>query len=120
MLVLVVDDDPISRGIVGFLLRDRGHKVMSASDGAEALAVLERSGPDLILMDIEMPVMGGLEAVERIRAMERFCRMPILAVTSCDLPYDPERLRILGLNGYVSKPVDFRSFFEAIEPFSED
>jgi len=117
MKVLVVDDCKMSQKISKYLLEIHGHRVSIASNGLEALESLEMSIPDLILMDIEMPVMDGLEATKRIRANERLKNTPIIAVTSHRGFEDHEGLSGLGLNGHIAKPVNFERFYEVVSRY---
>lgn len=117
MKVLVVDDDRISQKITAFLLERHGHQVTIASDGFEALNNIALCAPDLVLMDIEMPLMDGLEATRRIRNDDRHDGVPIVALTSLDFTENPQNLTLLGMNGYIPKPVNFEKFYEVVGPF---
>ena len=80
--VMVVDDNESMRELIGMHLRVHGYEVVEASDGSEAVELVRRECPALILMDINMPVMDGLEATRVIRAIKDLCRMPIVAISA--------------------------------------
>ena len=103
--VVVVEDNAINRLIVNLLLVKRGHRVTEAGTAAEGLHLIEREQPDLVLMDLQLPGMGGLDALERLRACGgRASRTPVIALTAHALIGDRERCLAAGMNGYVSKP----------------
>lgn len=106
--VLVADDNPINLKIMrGFLTR-LGHTGVTVSDGDKALRCLSQLQFDVVLMDVEMPVMDGLEALAAIRQGELSGKphMPVIIVSANDLPGDRQRFIKQGADGYVSKPVD--------------
>ncbi|MGE4296524.1 MAG: response regulator [Desulfovibrionaceae bacterium] len=105
--ILVVDDDPVNRLFLEILLGDAGYDVVTAEDGLDALSVLEREHVHLILMDIVMPRMGGLEAVSLIReAGYAASDAPIVAVTAFEMQGGGQTFLDAGMNGVVFKPVD--------------
>lgn len=115
--VLVAEDTPANQQFITALLEKNGHSALLAKNGREALAALECERFDLMLMDLQMPEMSGLEATERIRARERASggHIPILALTAYALEEDEERCLAVGMNGYLSKPFKERQLFEAID-----
>ena len=115
--VLVAEDNPVNQRLALKLLEKQGHRVVVTSNGKEALAALERGTFDLILMDVQMPEMGGFEAAGRIREIEKTtgAHMPIIAMTAHALKGDRERCLEAGMDAYVPKPVESRLLFEAIE-----
>jgi two-component system sensor histidine kinase/response regulator len=103
--ILLVEDNVINQEITMELLRQAGLSVRVAADGAQALALLERESFALVLMDIEMPNMDGLEATQRIRAIARLRDLPIIAVTAHAMAGDEELFLKVGMNDYLSKPI---------------
>ncbi|MDX9719766.1 MAG: response regulator [Myxococcota bacterium] len=105
--VLLVDDDMRALFALTKLLSERGMKVLKAENGQRALDLLEREAtPDIVLMDIMMPVLDGFETMKRIRAQERFKRLPIIALTAKAMRGDQERCMESGATDYLPKPVD--------------
>ncbi len=105
--ILVVDDLSANRLVAQAMLQGAGHRVSCAADGAEALAMVEAETFDLVLMDLQMPVMDGLEATRRIRALQPGKNaIPVLAVTASALPEQVSACREAGMDGHLSKPVD--------------
>jgi signal transduction histidine kinase/CheY-like chemotaxis protein/HPt (histidine-containing phosphotransfer) domain-containing protein len=113
--VLVADDVAANRMVARAMLVAAGHRVDSAADGAEALAAVERDDYDVVLMDVQMPVMDGLEATRRIRALPgQKRRVPVLAVTASALPEQVEACRAAGMDGHLAKPIDRESLLGAV------
>jgi CheY-like chemotaxis protein len=104
-----VDDNAVNLKIVRVLLTLEGHDVRTASDAAEALAVLQSFQPRLILMDLQMPGMDGLELTRRLKADPATSATIILAVTAYAMKGDEEKARSAGCDGYITKPIDTRT-----------
>ncbi len=102
--VLVADDESDNRAIMSAVLAASGYRVLEARDGAEAVDAAVRETPDLILLDMAMPVLSGWEAARRLKSMDRTRAIPILAFTAFALAGDELRAREAGCDGYVSKP----------------
>jgi CheY-like chemotaxis protein len=115
--VLVVEDNAVNQRVVTRLLEKQGNSVKVAGNGCEALAAFEQQPFDLILMDVQMPEMDGLEATARIREIEKVNggRVAILAFTAYAMKGDAERCLAAGMNGYISKPVRPEDLFSAID-----
>jgi two-component system cell cycle response regulator DivK len=113
--ILHVEDNPANRMIVRDLLEFRGYQVVDVMDGEEALAATERERPDLILMDIQLPRISGLEATRRIKAREDLRGIPIVAVTSFALSGDDQRAFAAGCDAYIAKPYKTRELLELIQ-----
>ena len=114
--LLVAEDNPANQKFVEYILRDRGHVVDFAGDGQEALERVRHAAYDVVLMDIQMPVMDGLEATKAIRAEESVkLRLPIIAVTAYASDEDRARCLATGMDEYLSKPIDGRKLIEVIE-----
>ena len=106
--ILLVEDNVVNQRVASGLLTRRGHHVTVAQDGREALARLDHETFDLVLMDLQMPVMGGLEATAAIRLRERVTgqHVRIVAMTAHAMTSDRERCLAAGMDGYLSKPID--------------
>jgi signal transduction histidine kinase/CheY-like chemotaxis protein len=119
MRILVAEDNPVNRAVAVRLLKKHGHIVSIADNGQQALTILEGTPIDLVLMDVQMPEMDGLEATTAIRRRERSLghRVPIIAMTAYAMKGDDERCLAAGMDAYVSKPIEPARLFEAIERF---
>jgi CheY-like chemotaxis protein len=115
--ILLVDDNAVNVKLASIMLERAGHRVDSAADGAAALAAVSAVAYDLVLMDVQMPVMDGFEATRRIRGLADAGRagVPIVAVTANALQGDAERCREAGMDGYVGKPFDRAGLLGAVE-----
>lgn len=105
--ILVVEDSNDTRNVISFSLTKYGYKVLTAVNGQEAISVALLERPDLILMDLNMPLMDGLAATEQIRKHRELRKVPILAVTAHDTYGMKEAALEAGCNGYIKKPIDF-------------
>lgn len=105
--VLVVEDFEDSRHIMRRLLEMSGYRVVEAVNGRDAVELARRECPDLILMDLSLPVMDGISATRYIRALEPLCEVPIIAVSAHDTDDFYEAARAAGCNEYVTKPLDY-------------
>ncbi len=103
--VLLVDDNDINQDVVKELLSLVNAEVSTAGNGKEAIDLLEHTNFDMVLMDVQMPIMDGIEATRRLRAQERFDQLPIIAMTAGALAGDRERCLSAGMNDYISKPI---------------
>jgi two-component system, sensor histidine kinase len=117
---LLVEDNPVNQKVVLRLLQKHGHQVTVASNGREALQALVEADFDIVLMDVQMPVMTGLEATEAIRRTERGTgrRIPIVAMTAHAMTGDKELCLASGMDGYLSKPVRLNDLLQALEQFT--
>lgn len=114
-IVLIVDDKPTNVELVKVLLEMEGYRILTASSGREGVTMALKCLPDLILMDIMMPEMDGLEATRRIKKNARTSGIPVVALTSCAMRGDKSRIRDAGCDGYVSKPINIDEFLEKIK-----
>ncbi len=105
MKVLIVDDDPIVRKLLGHYLNASGYETVYASNGLEALDALVREEVNLVLTDLNMPYMDGIELVKQMREDERLRGIPVLMVTTESDPKTKELALKSGVNGYLTKPV---------------
>jgi signal transduction histidine kinase/ActR/RegA family two-component response regulator len=117
---LLVEDNPVNQRVVLRLLQKHGHAVTLASNGREALEALSGAEFDIVLMDVQMPVMTGLEATEAIRELERGSgrRVPIVAMTAHAMKGDKELCLASGMDGYLSKPVKPKDLLAALAKFA--
>jgi two-component system cell cycle response regulator DivK len=113
--VLHVEDNPANRMIVRDLLHFRGYRVVEVVDGEEALSAAEREKPDIILMDVQLPRISGLEASRRIKARAELRHIPIVAVTSFALSGDDQKAIAAGCDAYIAKPYKPRELLQLIE-----
>jgi CheY-like chemotaxis protein len=115
--ILLAEDNPVNQMVAGRLLQNHGHLVQLAANGYEALAALEASPFDLVLMDAQMPVMDGFEAARAIREKEKLRggHVPIIALTAHVMSGDRERCVSAGMDGYASKPIRAEDLFREIE-----
>jgi CheY-like chemotaxis protein len=119
--VLLAEDNAVNQQVAVGLLTRRGHDVTVVGNGREAVAAVARERFDVVLMDLQMPVMGGLEATALIRAAERDGRprTTIVAVTAHAMTGDRERCLDAGMDGYLSKPIDREAMLAAVERTTE-
>jgi two-component system, cell cycle response regulator DivK len=115
--ILIVEDTEDNRRIVRDLLTSVGYELIEAADGGEGVAMAQAERPDLILMDIQLPVIDGYEATRRIRAVPELAGVPIIAVTSYALSGDEAKTRAAGCDGYVAKPFSPRQLLAKIREF---
>jgi len=115
--ILVVEDQMDNRQILRDLLGNAGYELLEAENGAEALAAVARQPPDLILMDIQLPVMDGYEATRRLKADPATKSIPIIVVTSYALSGDETKAREAGCDAYVTKPFSPRQLLGKVREF---
>ena len=117
--VLVVDDDKKSRYLVSFLLEKESFEVIMATNGLEGIEAARKQQVDLIIMDVKMPKMDGYETTKRIRRLEKYKSIPIIALTSYAMTEDKERALKAGCTGYIPKPITPETFISEIKKFLE-
>jgi CheY-like chemotaxis protein len=115
--ILIVDDNPVNLKLVRVLLASEGYEVRTATDAEEALEILSAFHPKLILMDIQLPGMDGLELTKRLKANPDTQNIVILALTAYAMKGDDKRMLDSGCDGYISKPVDTRTLPATIVEF---
>lgn len=117
--VLVVEDYNDSRFMLGQLLEMSGYRVLEAADGREAVNVAERECPDVVLMDLQMPVLDGFTATSLLRRIDSTCRVPIIAVSAQSTDVFISAATRVGCDHFVAKPIDFDLLLEVIREYTE-
>jgi two-component system cell cycle response regulator DivK len=115
--ILVVEDTEDNRQIMRDLLSNAGYDMIEAQDGAAGVAMAQSHRPDLILMDIQLPVLDGYEATRRIKADPALKHIPIIAVTSYALSGDEAKTQAAGCDGYVAKPFSPRQLLLKVREY---
>jgi len=108
--ILVVEDSALNRKLVEAVLRPHGYRLLIAVDGAEGIEVATREKPDLILMDLQLPKIGGLDATQTLKSQPETAHIPIVALTAHAMEEERERAIEIGCDGYITKPIDTRAF----------
>ncbi len=112
--VLVVEDNAANLTLATFLLKSVGHEIISATDAETGVALARSEHPDLILMDIQLPGMDGLEATGLLKSDEATRAIPVIALTALAMKGDEARIRAAGCDGYIAKPLAYKEFLNAI------
>ena len=112
--ILIIEDNPRNMRLMELLLKGNGYTLLKATDGKEAMEVAVSEHPDLILMDVQLPRLSGLEVTRQLRQMPAFSRVPILAITAYAMGGDREKFMDAGFNAYLSKPISTRELREMI------
>ena len=113
--ILIVEDNAANMRLVVFLLQSAGHVVLSTTDAESGLALARSEQPRLILMDLQLPGMDGLEATRVLKRDEATRAIPVIALTALAMKGDEQRIRAAGCDGYVAKPMDYQQFLATIE-----
>jgi two-component system, cell cycle response regulator DivK len=117
--VLVVEDNEKSMKLFRDVLQATGYRTVEATTGAEAVELAAEHGPDLVLMDIQLPDLDGAEALSRLRADVRTASIPVLALTAQAMHGDRERFLAAGFDGYISKPVSVVEFLGSVRQYCD-
>ena len=112
--ILVIEDNPANMRLATFLLRSAGHTVLCGIDAEAGLALARAEHPDLILMDIQLPGMDGLEATGLLKRDDATRAIPVIALTALVMKGDEERIRAAGCDGYIAKPLAYKDFLTVI------
>jgi two-component system, cell cycle response regulator DivK len=115
--ILIVEDNKLDVVLLKDILEWRGYETLQTGDGLEAIDLAVAKRPDLILMDIQLPDISGLEVTRRLRGDERSRRIPIVAVTAFAMEWHEREALDSGCDAYVSKPISIFSFLRTVEPF---
>lgn len=115
--ILVVEDNQLNLELVSDLLEAHGYKVLQAQSGPDALQLATEHLPDLILMDIQLPGMDGLEVTRKLKENSSTRRIEVVALTAHAMLGDEEKARDAGCSGYIAKPIDTRAFIATIDGY---
>lgn len=107
--ILLIDDHPVNLKLASQVLQSGGHTVIQAEDAEQALALLQENLPDLVLTDIALPGMDGLELTRRLKADPRLRHLPVVALTASAMKGDDTRMLLAGCDAYIAKPIDTRN-----------
>ena len=112
--ILIVEDNAANMTLAAYLLESAGHTVLRATDAEAGLALARSELPDLILMDIQLPGMDGLEATTQLKADSATRAIPVIALTALAMKGDEERIRAVGCDGYIAKPMRYKEFLATV------
>ena len=112
--ILIVEDNPANMKLAVFLLQSAGHTVLSATDAEAGLTLARDELPDLILMDIQLPGIDGIEAIALLKRGDATRAIPVIALTALAMKGDEERIRAAGCDGYIAKPIHYKDFLATI------
>jgi two-component system, cell cycle response regulator DivK len=115
--VLIVEDNELNMKLFKDLLEARGYHTLLSRDGLEALRIARRQRPDLILMDIQLPEVSGLEVTKWLKEDEELRHVPVIAVTAFAMKGDEERIREGGCEDYIAKPISVTHFLETVQKY---
>lgn len=115
--VLIVEDNPLNMKLFSAMIAAQGYQVLQATDGTLGLDLAHRQHPDLIIMDIQLPGLSGLEVTHSLKADADTRDIPIIATTAFALGGDEETIRASGCDGYMAKPIAISQFLEMVEAF---
>ncbi len=113
--VLIIEDNEQSQYLATFVLERNGYEVISAGDGRTGIDLAEQSNPALVLLDIQLPIMDGYAVVSAMKKKPMLAQIPIVAVTSCAMSGDRERMLNAGCSGYIEKPINPETFIQEVE-----
>jgi two-component system cell cycle response regulator DivK len=112
--VLIIEDNATNRTLAEFLLQTAGHEVLTSPDAEAGLALARATHPGLILMDIQLPGMDGLEATMLLKGDEATRDIPVIALTALAMKGDEERIRAAGCDDYIAKPMRYEAFLQTV------
>jgi two-component system cell cycle response regulator len=115
--ILLIEDNPANLDLMTYLLKAFGYDAVTATDGAEGLAAARRATPDLIICDVQMPVMDGLEVARHVKSDPVLRAIPLVAVTALAMVGDRDRVLAGGFDGYIAKPINPETFVRQMEAF---
>jgi two-component system cell cycle response regulator DivK len=112
--ILIIEDNAASMTLAVFLLEAAGHTVRSARDAEAGLTLARNERPDLVLMDIQLPGMGGIDAIGLLKRDDAMHAIPVIALTALAMKGDEERIRAAGCDDYIAKPMDYKVFLATV------
>ncbi|MGE0408211.1 MAG: response regulator [Amphiplicatus sp.] len=115
--VLIVEDNELNMKLFHDLLEAHGYRTLQARTGPEALKLAREAAPDLILMDIQLPEISGLQVTQEIKKNKTLAAIPVIAVTAFAMKGDEERIRAGGCEDYIAKPISVASFLEKVKRY---
>ncbi|MFA7154074.1 MAG: response regulator [Methanoregulaceae archaeon] len=118
--ILYIEDNDQNYYLVEFILRAKGYTVIRARDGKEGIALAVQEKPDIILLDIQLPVMDGYQTAGELIRRPEVCKTPIIALTSYAMPEDRKKAIDAGCTGYIEKPINPNTFGKEIENFMQE
>ncbi len=118
--VLVVEDNEASMKLLYDVLKTRGYNVLQAKDGMDGWRIAREQRPDLILMDIQLPDVSGLEVIEHLKADETLKSIPVVAITAFAMARDEGKIREAGCDAYFIKPISIPAFLQTVERFTDN
>ena len=113
-LILIIEDNEKNRKLVRDVLQHTGYKTLEAETGEDGVRLAQESRPALVLMDIQLPGMNGIEALGRLRADPKTKKIPVIAVTASAMTHDRAKIMSAGFDGYQSKPINVKEFLVAV------
>ncbi len=115
--ILIIEDNAANLELAQYLLEHGGHQVLTANDGRVGVAVARRERPDLIICDLQMPVLDGYGVLEQLKGDAACAQLPVVAVTAFSMAGDEQKVLLAGFDGYFSKPIEPETFVAQIETF---
>lgn len=113
--ILIIEDNPANMRLAELLVRNAGHEVLSAVDAETGVALARSALPDLILMDVQLPGMDGLEATALLKSAPATAAIPVIALTALAMKADKENSRLAGCDAYIAKPLRYQELYAAID-----
>lgn len=113
--ILIVEDNELNMKLFNDLLEAHGYTTVTTRDGTQAVDITQKESPDLILMDIQLPEVSGLDITRQIKAIDAIKNIPVIAVTAFAMKGDEDKIRECGCEGYISKPISIVTFIETIK-----
>lgn len=117
--VLIVEDNELNMKLFNDLLQAHGYNTLQTRDGREVLSMTRKHRPDLILMDIQLPEISGLEIAKMLKADDDLNEIPVVAVTAFAMKGDEQKIRNGGCDGYIAKPISVNNFLQTVSKFLE-